>query len=138
MAITYKGSKKMKGILTGDQIKISLPLEKNYASILRLAVAGIASKMDFGWDQVEDIKMAAEEVFLLSLKAKKQDSIDFFFDVKKDGLQIILKKVDFHTDFKESSEERFSFFILTGLMDDVLVEPEDDGSFNLTMLKKFW
>jgi anti-sigma regulatory factor (Ser/Thr protein kinase) len=138
MVATYKESKKMKGIRAGDEIKISLPLENKYASILRLAVAGIASKVDFSWDKIEDIKMACEEVFLLSLKAKKQSSIDFFFIVTKEDIQIILKKVNFNTNFKKTSEERFSFFILTGLMDDVLVEPQKDGSFNLKMLKKYW
>lgn len=138
MVVTYKGRKKMDKEIAGDQVVVSLPLEKRYASILRLAVAGIASKMDFSWDKIEDLKLAAEEAFLLSLKANEQKTIEFFFDIKKDGLEINLKKVNLSSKIRGSSQERYSFFILTGLMDDVIVEPGEGDWFHLRMLKKVW
>lgn len=137
MVVTRKGDQKLDKKLIGDNIIFSLPLEKRYASILRLAVAGIASKMDFNWEQIEEIKMAVEEVFLLSLKAGNQSEIIFNFNIKEEGLEIDLDETYLSSELREKEEERYSFFILTGLMDDVLVQPKGE-LFHLKMLKKYW
>jgi anti-sigma regulatory factor (Ser/Thr protein kinase) len=124
--------------LIDDKVYLTLPLEKKYAHILRLTVAGITAKMDFGWDQGEDVKLAAEEVFLLSLKSGKQSELEFVFEIKRDGLEIYLDAIYLDSNPQDSGEERFSFFILTGLMDDVVIEPTKNDLFNLKMVKKYW
>lgn len=45
-----------------DVIQIRLPQKADYMSFIRLSVSGIASKMGFDIDTIEDIKVAVSEV----------------------------------------------------------------------------
>lgn len=45
-----------------DEIKIHLPQKADYLGFLRLSVSGLASKMGFDIDTIEDIKVAVSEV----------------------------------------------------------------------------
>ena len=42
-------------------IKIKIPAESDYVGVVRLAVSGIAARMNFTIDEIEDIKVAVSE-----------------------------------------------------------------------------
>jgi len=128
----------VKTIATTTNVDLVLPLQKQYAQVLRLAVAGIASRLDFNWEQVEDIKLAAEEAFLLARSADSASRIHFNFTVKPDSLIITainayLGHFDMHT-----YEQKYSFFIMTGLMDNVDIIPKNEKHFDLQLIKKIY
>lgn len=45
-----------------DSIELKLPFKAEYVSVARLAVSGVASRMGFDIDTIEDIKVAVAEV----------------------------------------------------------------------------
>lgn len=45
----------------GDQIEISLPARAEYIGAVRLFVSGVASRLGFDYDDIEDIKLAVAE-----------------------------------------------------------------------------
>ncbi len=47
--------------------EIRLPAEATYVAVLRLAAAGIAARLDFTLDDIEDLKMAVSEACALVL-----------------------------------------------------------------------
>lgn len=44
-----------------DQVELILPCRPEYVGVARLAVLGIASRMPFSYDEVEDVRLAVGE-----------------------------------------------------------------------------
>jgi serine/threonine-protein kinase RsbW len=45
---------------TGDHVRVSMPAEGAYLSVLRTATAGLAARLDFTLDEIEDFELGAE------------------------------------------------------------------------------
>lgn len=45
-----------------DEIRLSLPAQAVYARVARLAVTGLASRLDFTYHDIEDLRIAVGEV----------------------------------------------------------------------------
>ncbi len=50
-----------------DEIRLTLPAQADYARVARLAVAGLATRLDYTYDEVEDLRIAVGEVCSLLL-----------------------------------------------------------------------
>ena len=44
-----------------DQVTIRMPAEGAYLSVLRTATAGLAARLDFTLDEIEDLRIAVDE-----------------------------------------------------------------------------
>ena len=51
-----------------DVVELRIPRKPDYVSVARLAVSGIAGRMDFSYDEVEDIKLAMGEACTSAMK----------------------------------------------------------------------
>lgn len=47
--------------LLGPKVEVRIPRQPEYVSVVRMAVGAVASKMDFGFDVLDDIKLAVAE-----------------------------------------------------------------------------
>jgi anti-sigma regulatory factor (Ser/Thr protein kinase) len=45
----------------GQPLELTFPAQSEWVSVVRLATAGVASRMGFSYDEVEDIKLAIAE-----------------------------------------------------------------------------
>jgi serine/threonine-protein kinase RsbW len=50
-----------------DQVTVSLPAEGAYLSVLRTATAGLAARLDFTLDVIEDLRIAVDEACAMLL-----------------------------------------------------------------------
>lgn len=112
---------------SADRIELILPLKADFVSVARLTVSGIASRIGFDIDTIEDIKVSVAEVcnriistgegsggnytiafeitdknFIITFHSKEDGMNDIFRDEKDElGVAIInafMDQVDFCTD----------------------------------------
>lgn len=76
-----------------DVIQLTLPNQAEYLGVARLAVSGVANRMGFSYDEIEDIKLAVGEACTNAVKhaykeAGKPGSIHIQCHVYEDRLMI--------------------------------------------------
>lgn len=120
-----------------DEIKIHLPQKADYLGFIRLSVSGLASKMGFDIDTIEDIKVAVSEVCsrLISQGSEACADCDITFQLYDWGIRAILS-VQNHDgrDIFECESGDFAKAIISTLMDEF--EVSDDQNCVITMGKK--
>ncbi len=119
-----------------DTVSILIPLKAEYVSIARLTASGIANRIGFDYDTIEDIKVALSEVLGKIIEKSPADervTIDFVF--LKDGLSINFRLSDFNfSDLFDNDADSFAMAIISTLMDEVDLDRE--GHTVMTMVKK--
>lgn len=137
-----------------ERIVISLPATAEYVDIVRLNLYGVASKMGFSYEEIEDMKVAVSEACNNSvLYAYKRESgkMEITFEVLAEALSITVRDegesfepwgkagelVSLHD--KELSEAPIGglgFYLMQALMDDVSVESEAGQGTKVMMVRR--
>lgn len=119
-----------------DTVSVLVPSKPEYVSVVRLTASGIASRMGFDIDDIEDIKVSISEVINRMIdKRISFDGIKINFHLYSD-----LIRIDFRLsgssprDIFESEEGNFALEIIRSLMDEVNLNWDDGAS--LSMIKK--
>ena len=74
---------------TKDRVQVCLPAEGAYLSVLRTATAGLAARLDFTLDEIEDLRIAVDEACgLLLSQASPGASLDCDFTLGEDSVTI--------------------------------------------------
>jgi len=122
---------------SADIIELILPLKAEYVSIARLTVSGIANRMGFDIEIIEDIKVAVSEVCSKYVQkgSSLAENFKIIFSVSEDCLKIAFNSEDksLKCIFSENDDE-FAISILNALMDEVQLCINND-EYLLTMSK---
>lgn len=74
---------------TRDQVMIRLPAEGAYLSVLRTATAGLAARLDFTLDEIEDLRIAVDEACAMLLaQADPGTSLECDFSLSQNTMTI--------------------------------------------------
>lgn len=134
-----------------QKVVISLPADAEYVDIVRLNLYGIASKMGFSYEEIEDMKVAVSEACNNSvLYAYKGGAgmMDVVFEVQHDALSITIKdegesfeswgeRSALHDkDLGEAQVGGLGFFLMQALMDDVSVVNEAGKGTKVVMTRR--
>jgi serine/threonine-protein kinase RsbW len=131
-----------------EKISLTIPSKEEYISIVRLLISGFASKLNFDFDEIEEIKIAVSEVCLNSIqyayaKTSKLGShpsitneiqIDCY--IKNNDLEISIK--DHGKGFKVKKDEDqigFGFSFLKEYMDKVELYSEEGKGTEVKIIK---
>jgi serine/threonine-protein kinase RsbW len=119
-----------------DTVSIHVPLKAEYVSIVRLTASGIASRIGFDIDVIEDIKVSISEVISRIIDKKvSSDRIRIDFCHSGDGMRIDFSLPgEVPGDIFEDEPDNFAFAIISSLMDEVKMQSR--GDILLTMAKK--
>lgn len=107
---------------TTDVVELTVPFKAEYVSIARLTASGIANRVGFDIETIEDIKVSVAEVCnkLINTGSKVSGSFKIIFKVSADSVQITFDCQDKSLEciFNEGENE-LGLSIITALMDKV-------------------
>ncbi|NLU31132.1 MAG: anti-sigma regulatory factor [Clostridiaceae bacterium] len=117
-----------------DTVSVLIPSKAEYVSIVRLTASGIANRMGFDIDEIEDIKVSISEAINRMIdKGISSDSIRIDFHLYGDFIRIDFRLSGSSTrDIFESEEDGFAFEIIRALMDEVNLDTDDHVLLSMT------
>ena len=119
---------------TRDVVSLRLPADSAYLSVLRTAAAGLASRLDFTLDDIEDLRIAVDEACAMLLpRANGTAVLECTFELKPAVLEISVSVPT--TDGALPSRDTFAWTVLTALAGEVDATA-NGGTVTITMSKR--
>jgi len=114
-----------------------------YVGIIRLTTSGVANKIGFSIDDIEDMKVAVSEACTNAIKHSSDNMFNITFSILENGLTIEIqdngKGYDIENtaqpDFENPKENGLGLFIMQTLMDDVSIESKENQGTIVRMTK---
>jgi len=79
---------------TKDHVEVCMPAEGAYLSVLRTATAGLAARLDFTLDEIEDLRIAVDEACAMLLpQAIPGTNLECGFDLGAEEMTITVSVV---------------------------------------------
>jgi len=129
--------------LAYDLISMNMSVNPDFVSVIRLTLSGVASRIGFSLDDIEDMKVCVSEACTNAIKHSKKDEFQVKFYVYPDRLTIevlddgIGYDVDSLTspDLKNPKTSGLGIFIIKTLMDEVEIKSCDKCGTIIKMTK---
>lgn len=124
-------------VSTQDEVRLTVPATPEYLRLARVTATGLASRLGFTYDQVEDLRLAIDELCFALIGTKgKVGSVNLHYAVAADGL-----KVEGVGHFDEDVAQapalsEFSQQILRALVDEYGVSQDDGGRPRFRLVKR--
>ena len=126
-----------------ETIKMEVTANPEYVSIIRLTVSGLANKVGFSLDDIEDIKVAVSEACTNAIKHSLDDKFLVQFTILENGLSIEVQDkgtgYDVESlqepDLENPKEGGLWLFIIKTLMDEVNTVSNTDEGTTIKMTK---
>ena len=129
--------------MTYETIKMEISAKPEYVSIIRLTTSGIANKVGFCIDDIEDLKVAISEACTNAIKHSLDERFIIIYSIIENGLTI--EVIDNGKGYDRSSvsepdinnlkEGGMGLFIIEALMDEVTVESQEGKGTSIKMTK---
>lgn len=117
-----------------DHVELRVPATGAYVSVLRTAAAGLAARLDFTVDDIEDLRIAVDEACAVLIPLAEADArLSARFDLEPGHLQVAVSVPSKATE--PPSRNTFAWTVLTALAGDVDASV-DDGRVTLTLRKR--
>ena len=121
-----------------DRIALTVPARGEYAKTVRMTAAALVSRMDMTYDEVDDIRMAAEEAFAYAIETLPENSdVDMEFLVGDGQIEIVVALGDEQAAGSEEAERiaAYATFILESVCDRYELASDESGA-HLRLLKR--
>lgn len=113
--------------MSKDRITLTVPARSDYARTVRLTAAELAARLGMSYDEVDDVRMAAEEAFVYACEcAADQPEITFVFIVDESALKIEVGPLPAccASEGGHAASEGYAEFILQSVCDEFEIEHE--------------
>jgi serine/threonine-protein kinase RsbW len=74
--------------VTGETIRLAVPAALEYVRIVRLTASGVASRLGFDVEEIEDLRVAVDELASLVVESADGGELGVQFAVRDDVLRI--------------------------------------------------
>ncbi|GAB3493923.1 ATP-binding protein [Nocardiopsis coralliicola] len=115
-----------------DAVTVKMPADSAYLSVLRTATAGLAARLDFTLDEIEDLRIGVDEACAMLLaQALPGTDLTTEFELTGDGMKITVSVLT--ADGRPPARDTFAWTVLSALAGDVdtLAGPDDRVSIVL-------
>ena len=120
---------------TRDVVQLRLPAAGAYLSVLRTATAGLASRLDFTIDDIEDLRIAVDEACAMLLpQAVPGADLECRFELTEDAIDVRVGVLTL--DGQQPSRDTFAWTVLTALAGEVDSTVDPDDRVVLTLRKR--
>ena len=123
---------------TSTTVELVIPCRPEFVGVARLAILGVASRMRFSYDEVEDVRLAVGEACTISVEwaernGRTDSTITLRSEISDDKLTIdILDRAGSRGAVEsadpEREDENLGALLITLLVDEITVEPQDTGT----------
>src|SRR5260370_17912866 len=97
-----------------DYVPVKMPAESAYLSVLRTAAAGLAARLDFTLDEIEDLRIAIDEACAMLLsQAIPGTDLECVFELGTDQVTITVSVTAAHP--RMPSRHTFAWTVLSPL-----------------------
>jgi serine/threonine-protein kinase RsbW len=123
--------------MAGERIELTVPARPGYARTVRVTAATLASRLGMSIDDVDDVRIALEEAFLLaSSRAADDAEVTFVFDVSDDRMEVCVGPLSAEQGPEGEGEapDRYARFILESVCDSFEIVG-DDGACHVRLVK---
>jgi len=122
-------------ITPSDVVTIKLPAAGAYLSVLRTATAGLAARLDFTLDEIEDLRIAVDEACAMLL-SQALPGADLECEFQLDDASIRVAVSVFTIDGQQPSRDTFAWTVLSALAGAVDSSAGVDNRITITLLKR--
>jgi len=104
--------------------EVRVPAETAYVAVVRMATAGIAARLDFTLDDIEDLRMAVNEACAMVLaRARPQADLIASYQLSPERIDVRIAAESDHT--VPPDPESFAWQVLSTTAQDVRAEAVD-------------
>jgi serine/threonine-protein kinase RsbW len=118
-----------------DVVVLRLPAVGAYLSVLRTATAGLAARLDFTLDEIEDLRIAVDEACAMLLPgAVPGGDIESVFELSGDTLAIDVSVLTL--DGQQPLRDTFAWTVLSALAGEVDSRVDADNRVTISLQKR--
>lgn len=130
-----------------NAIRLQIPAHADYIDLVRICLFGIASKMSYAYEEMEDMKVAVSEAcnnaVIHGVQNSEQEVIDVSFEPTETGLTIKVKNSGSAFPLSDALDKAaplpeadvsglrvggLGIYLMQALMDEVEVHPLENGT----------
>jgi len=113
-------------VIEDDVVLLTVPADVGYLGVLRTATAGLAARLHFALDEIEDLRIAVDEACAMLLAvASRGAELECRFSVTDDALSVEVA-VNTVRGARLPAESSFAWKVLTALTTAASAKVEDD------------
>jgi serine/threonine-protein kinase RsbW len=127
--------KELDGAVGEDFVEVRLPADGAYLSVLRTATAGLAARLDFTIDEIEDLRIAVDEACAMLLtQAVPGADLECSFELTGDAIAVSVAVLTL--DGQEPSRDTFAWTVLAALAGEVDSSVDAENRVALSLRKR--
>ncbi|MBE0475794.1 MAG: ATP-binding protein [Coriobacteriia bacterium] len=114
-----------------DRVVLSVPPKGEFAKTVRMTAAALGSRIGMTFDEVDDMRIAAEEAFVYACdRASAGVPVDIAFEMGSDALEMLVGPIPAGAgDGDDREGSRYASFILESVADEFEMLAEEVGSY---------
>ncbi len=124
--------------MASDRITLCVPARGEFAKTVRMTAAALVSRMGMTYDEVDDIRMAAEEAFVYAVDTLSDDAqvcFDFTLTDKEVVIVVPVGEQDLSSDEEAERRAAYATFILESVCDFYEFANDESGA-HLRLIKR--
>lgn len=118
--------------MTPDRVTLTVPSKGEYAKTVRMTASAIVAHMDMSFDEVDDVRIAAEEAFIYACdNAPSSGEVTIEFLVEGSTVELRVGLADMRLAVDEEAERRAAYatFILQSVCDTFELSSDENGPY---------